>query len=207
MPIPTIIVARFAAACQGPPPPRTEVGTPAVREISIVPINAIDAGVLTRLSLCLEERFLATAVVRAKLTVPRTALNSARGQLFFGSLVSRLAATYEAREDVILAITDYDLYKTSHQFVFGSASEAQRCAVVSLHRLRSEYYGDQPDENALFQRLLKECVHEIGHALGLRHCYNARCAMYYSNSVFDTDNKHSHFCDSCERRSRANKPA
>ena len=178
-----------------------------MREISIVPINAIDAGVLTRLSLCLEERFLATAVVRAKLTVPKTALNSARGQLFFGSLVSRLAATYEAGEDVVLAITDYDLYKTSHQFVFGSASEAQRCAVVSLHRLRSEYYGDQPDENALFQRLLKECVHEIGHALGLRHCYNARCAMYYSNSVFDTDNKHSHFCESCERRSRANKPA
>jgi archaemetzincin len=107
----------------------------------------------------------------------------------------------------VLGITDYDLYKTSHQFVFGSASEAQRCAVVSLHRLRSEYYGDQPDENALFQRLLKESVHEIGHALGLRHCYNARCAMYYSNSVFDTDNKHSHFCDACERRSRANKPA
>jgi archaemetzincin len=178
-----------------------------VREISIVPINAIDAGVLTRLSLCLEERFLATAVVRSTLPVPKTALNSARGQLFFGSLVSRLTSTYETREDVVLGITDYDLYKTSHQFVFGSASETQRCAVVSLHRLRSEYYGDQPDENALFQRLLKESVHEIGHALGLRHCYNARCAMYYSNSVFDTDNKHSHFCDACERRSRANKPA
>ena len=178
-----------------------------MREISIVPINAIDAGVLTRLSLCLEERFLATAVVRAALLVPKTALNSARGQLFFGSLVSRLASAYETREDVVLAITDYDLYKTSHQFVFGSASETQRCAVVSLHRLRSEYYGDQADENALFQRLLKECVHEIGHALGLRHCYNARCAMYYSNSVFDTDNKHSHFCASCERRGRANKPA
>ena len=207
MPIPTIIVARFAAARPGPPTPRTEVYAPAVREISIVPINAIDAGVLTRLSLCLEERFLATAVVRSTLPVPKSALNSARGQLFFGSLVSRLSSVYETREDVVLGITDYDLYKTSHQFVFGSASEAQRCAVVSLHRLRSEYYGDQPDENALFQRLLKESVYEIGHALGLKHCYNARCAMYYSNSVFDTDNKHSHFCDACERRSRANKPA
>ena len=36
-----------------------------MREISIVPINAIDGGLLTRLSLCLEERFLVTAVVRA----------------------------------------------------------------------------------------------------------------------------------------------
>ncbi len=178
-----------------------------MREISIVPINAIDAGLLTRLALCLEERFLATAVVRATLAVPETALNSARGQLFFGSLVGRLTATYETREDLVLGITDYDLYKTSHQFVFGSSSETQRCAVVSLHRLRSELYGDPADENALFQRLLKESVHEIGHALGLKHCYNARCAMYYSNSVFDTDNKYSHFCETCERRSRANRPA
>jgi archaemetzincin len=206
MPIPTIIDARFAAPRQGPPATRTEVRASAVREISIVPINAIDAGLLTRLSLCLEERFLATAIVRSALPVPKSALNSTRGQLFFGSLVARLAAAYETREQVVLGITDYDLYKTSHQFVFGSASETQRCAVVSLFRLHSEYYGDPADENALFQRLLKECVHEIGHALGLRHCYNARCAMYYSNSIFDTDNKHSHFCDVCERRSRANKP-
>lgn len=178
-----------------------------MREISIIPINAIDAGLLTRLALCLEERFLATCVVRATLAVPRTALNSTRGQLFFGSLVARLTAAYEARDDLVVGVTDYDLYKTSHQFVFGSASETQRCAVVSLHRLRSEFYGDQPDENALFQRLLKESVYEIGHALGLKHCYNARCAMYYSNSVFDTDNKYSHFCDTCERRSRANRSA
>ena len=177
-----------------------------MREISIVPINAIDGGLLTRLSLCLEERFLATAVVRSALAVPKSALNSTRGQLFFGSLVGRVCAAYETG-DLVLGITDFDLYKTSHQFVFGSASEAQRCAVVSLHRLRSEFYGDPPDENALFQRLLKESVHEIGHALGLRHCYNARCAMYYSNSVFDTDNKYSHFCETCERRSRANRPA
>ena len=178
-----------------------------MREISIVPINAIDAGLLTRLALCLEERFLATAVVRAALTVPKTELNNARGQLFYGSLAGRLTASYEARGDLILGVTEFDLYKTSHQFVFGSSSEAQRCAVVSLHRLRSEFYGDPADENALFQRLLKESVHEIGHALGLKHCYNARCAMYYSNSVFDTDNKYSHFCEQCERRSRANRPA
>ena len=178
-----------------------------MREISIVPINAIDAGLLTRLALCLEERFLATAVVRAPLVVPKSALNSTRGQLFFGSLASRIGAAYDAREALILGVTDFDLYKTSHPFVFGSSSEAQRCAVVSLHRLRSEFYGDAADENALFQRLLKESVHEIGHALGLKHCYNARCAMYYSNSVFDTDNKFSHFCEACERRSRANRSA
>ena len=100
----------------------------------------------------------------------------------------------------VLAITDFDLYKTSHRFVFGDADEAQAIAVVSVHRLRSDFYGEASDFNVLFQRTLKECVHELGHTFGLKHCYNARCAMYYSNSIFETDNKMPHFCEICDRR-------
>jgi archaemetzincin len=176
-----------------------------VSELSIVPINTIDTGLLTRLALCLEERFLYRCVVRRPLAVPKTVLNSVRKQLFFGSIAAKLCAAYEPHDELLLGITDFDLYKTSHQFIFGSSSPAQRCAVVSIHRLRAEFYGQKPDENALFQRLLKESVHEIGHALGLKHCYNARCAMYYSNSIFDTDNKYSQFCDVCDKRSRASR--
>jgi len=176
-----------------------------VSELSIVPINAIDTGLLTRLGLCLEERFLYRCVVRTPLSVPKTILNNVRKQLFFGSIAAKISAAYELRDEIVLGVTDFDLYKTSHQFIFGSSSPTQRCAVVSIHRLRAEFYGEKSDENALFQRLLKEAVHEIGHTLGLKHCYNARCAMYYSNSIFDTDNKHSQFCDACDKRSRANR--
>lgn len=174
-------------------------------QISIVPINAIDIATLERLALCLEERFLFTGRVERTLRVPRTTLNSVRKQLFFNTLVARVAATEPAVDGVRLAITDFDLYKTSQQFVFGDASEDQRIAVVSMHRLRSEFYGERADANLLFQRLLKEAVHNIGHALGLKHCFNARCAMYFSNSIYDTDNKLSHFCESCEKRVRANR--
>jgi archaemetzincin len=179
--------------------------TPPMSEISIVPINAIDNGLLTRLALCLEERFLASCIVRASLPVPKSALNSVRKQLFFGSLAAKIAAANEGRDAIVLGITDFDLYKTSHHFIFGSSSESHRCAVVSMHRLRSEFYGEAPDQNLLFQRLLKEAVHEIGHTMGLKHCYDARCPMYYSSSVFDTDNKFSNFCEICEKRSRANR--
>ena len=176
-----------------------------VSELRIVPINAVDTGLLIRLAPCLEERFLYRCVVSEPLSVPKTVLNSVRKQLFFGSMCSRLSAAFEPRDELLLGVTDFDLYKTSHQFIFGSSSPAQHCAVVSIHRLRAEFYGERPDGNALFQRLLKESVHEIGHTLGLKHCYNARCAMYYSNSIFDTDNKYSQFCDLCSKRSRANR--
>lgn len=176
-----------------------------VSEISIVPINSIDPALLTRLALCLEERFLSTASVRVPLRIPKTALNSVRNQLFFGSVVGKLTAVHDRIDEFVLGITDYDLYKTSHHFIFGSSSEAQRCAVVSTHRLRSEFYGEPADENVLFQRLLKESVHELGHALGLKHCFNARCAMYFSNSIYDTDNKYPNFCEQCEKRSKASR--
>lgn len=171
--------------------------------IAIVPINAVEAAFTSRLALCLEERFLYSVEIDRTLAVPRSALNATRGQMFLSTLTAKIVRAHAIEDGLLLALTDYDLYKTGHRFLFGDADEAQRIAVVSLHRLRPEFYGEDPDENLLFQRTLKECVHELGHAIGLKHCYNARCAMYYSNSIFETDNKIAHFCETCDKRGRA----
>jgi predicted Zn-dependent protease len=171
-------------------------------KIRIVPINTVDAAFLGRIGPCIEERFLASARVERSLVVPRSSLNATRGQLFVTTLSSKVQRAHPDADPgaVLLAITDFDLYKTSHRFVFGDADEAQAVAIVSTHRLRSEFYGEPADANLLFQRTLKESIHELGHAFGLKHCYNARCAMYYSNSIFETDNKMPHFCEICDRR-------
>ncbi len=168
--------------------------------IRIVPINAVDAAFMDRLAPCLEERFLTAACVERSLVVPRSSLNATRGQLFVATLITKVQRAHPEPGGVLLAITEFDLYKTSHRFVFGDADEAGGVAVVSTHRLRSEFYGEPVDPNTLFQRMLKEAIHELGHAFALKHCYNARCAMYYSNSIFETDNKMPHFCDICDRR-------
>ncbi len=170
--------------------------------LHIVPVNAIDQEFLSRLGLCLEERFLVRARVERSLVIPQSALNSSRGQLFVPTLIARLLRQHIDGEGIILAVTAFDLYKTSHRYIFGDADEHRRIAVVSMHRLRAEFYGEETDANQLFQRTLKEAVHELGHATGLKHCYNARCAMYYSNSIFETDNKVPHFCEVCAKRSR-----
>ncbi|MFY9711464.1 MAG: archaemetzincin family Zn-dependent metalloprotease [Candidatus Cybelea sp.] len=168
--------------------------------IRIVPINTVDAGFMSRLAPCLEERFLCGVGVERSLVVPRSTLNATRGQLFVSTLMTKVQRAHPEAGAATLAITEFDLYKTSHRFVFGDADETQSLAVVSVHRLRSEFYGEPADSNILFQRILKESIHELGHAFGLKHCYNARCAMYYSNSIFETDNKMPHFCEVCDRR-------
>lgn len=169
-------------------------------QIRIVPINTVDAAFLDRLATCLEERFLASARVERSLVVPRSTLNATRGQLFVATLNAKVHRAHPDADGVLLAVTDFDCYKTSHRFVFGDADESQGTAIVSIHRLRSEFYGEPADPNLLFQRTLKESIHELGHAFGLKHCYNARCAMYYSNSIFETDNKMPQFCEICDRR-------
>jgi len=171
--------------------------------IRIVPVNRIDRTFLSRLSACLEERFLYTCTIEQELRVPRSSVNSARSQMFASTLLAIVLQNCSADGDVLLAVTDFDLCKTSQRFVFGDADERQRVAVVSFHRFRDEFYGEPPDENMLFQRTVKEAVHELGHILRLGHCLNARCVMYLSNSIFETDNKWSYFCQPCDRRCRA----
>jgi predicted Zn-dependent protease len=176
-----------------------------VGELRIVPVNAIDSSLLARTGMCLEERFLLTASVERRVRIAQTAVNSARKQLFLNTVVAKAVAAHPVFDGYLLAITDFDLYKIAHQFIFGDASEEKRIAVVSYHRLRSDFYGDAADENLLFQRLLKECVHQLGRVMGLSRCHNVRCAMHFSTSIYDADHKSSHFCEACEKRSRASR--
>lgn len=171
--------------------------------ISLVPVNSIDADFMTRLGLCLEERFLAPFVVRLPLRIPKNVLNGVRGQLFSGALATQLATTYPPGESYALAITDYDLYKISSRYVFGEGDPTTHLALVSRHRLAPEFYGESADDNVLFQRTLKEAVRALGRAFGLRNCLNQRCAMHHADSIFETDNHLSNLCENCEKRARA----
>ena len=101
-----------------------------------------------------------------------------------------------------VGITRGDLYEEGLNFVFGVASQRLAAAVVSIKRLRPEFYGEPKDEALLLERTVKEVMHELGHVFGLPHCPNVRCVMHFSNSIYDTDVKLPYYCPDCEKKLR-----
>jgi len=104
------------------------------------------------------------------------------------------------RDERVAGIADVDLYVPRLNFVFGEADVLSGTSIVSLCRLRQEYYGLAPDEALFLERTAKEIVHELGHTFGLGHCPNNKCVMHFSNSLADTDLKEAHFCNKCRPR-------
>jgi archaemetzincin len=96
-------------------------------------------------------------------------------------------------------VTSVDLYVPVLTFVFGEAQLSGSCAVVSLHRLREEFYGLPAREELMRERLVKEAVHELGHTFGLRRCDDWRCVMTSSHAVERLDVKGAEFCFLCGR--------
>jgi archaemetzincin len=123
------------------------------------------------------------------------AYNPERKQYDSSKLLASLGKA--EREERVIGVADVDLYVPRLNFVFGEADVVSGTAIVSLYRLRQEYYGLVPDEALFLERATKEIVHELGHTFGLGHCPNNKCVMHFSNSLADTDLKETHFCSKC----------
>ena len=133
--------------------------------------------------------------IKASLNDLARAYDPERKQYFSSKLLASLGRS--EREERVVGITDVDLYVPRLNFVFGEADIVSGTAIVSLYRLRQEYYGLAPDETLFLERATKEIVHELGHTFGLKHCSNNKCVMHFSNGLADTDLKEAYFCPEC----------
>ncbi len=104
-------------------------------------------------------------------------------------------------DGITLFVTEHDLFADELNFVFGEAELNGRRAIISLYRLKPEFYGEK-DDDLFKERVLKEAMHELGHVFGLLHCRNPICVMYFSNSIIDTDRKRWMYCERCKDKLR-----
>lgn len=167
--------------------------------IALVPSGGVEAEVLAALKQGIRDAFGKEAVILAPVEDPVYALDKERAQYLSTAILKRLSGGKEYSEhERVLAVVDRDLYAADAGFVFGEA--AGRVAVVSITRLKESFYGLDDDRALFLKRAVTEAVHELGHSYGLGHCYTAPCAMFFSNSIVDTDRKGPSFCRACAKR-------
>ena len=170
-------------------------------KIGIIPIGQVDAGVLHQIKEKLPRVFPDTTclVLDERLPIPEKAFDKTRRQHRSDVILGKIQSYGAARKDLnrVLGVVDADIFVSELNFVFGEATCPGKAALISLWRLKPEFYRDKAETELFEVRALKEAIHELGHTLGLRHCHHSSCVMYFSNSIFDTDKKHCSFCDQC----------
>jgi archaemetzincin len=131
--------------------------------------------------------------------VPEQAFDKKRSQ-YNASIILGEVKAYAAKKPGfhrVLGVVDRDIYSADLNYVFGEAYTPGNAALISLWRLKPEFYKDKTDTGLYLLRAQKEAVHELAHTLGVKHCPRSFCVMHFSNSIFDTDRKQSLFCDEC----------
>ena len=172
--------------------------------LQILPIGNVDDGLLKDVRPAIEETFGVPCKVLPVRLDPEFAFHGERQQYHSSEILQHMQSFLTAESWRMLGIAAVDLYIPILKYVFGEAQMGGPCAVVSVHRLRQEFYGLDRDDNLLRQRLLKESVHEVGHTLNLRHCQDYSCVMASSHSVEWIDVRESTLCDSCRSQIESN---
>ncbi len=164
--------------------------------IHLLPIGEISGSILEGLSTSLQKVFGVPIVVHEPVSLPASSFDVARHQYQSTPILKSLARFKSSLTQVerVLGVVAVDLYAADLNFVFGEADPKEGVAVISLARLRQEFYGLPPNESLFQERMIKEAVHELGHTYSLGHCNDSRCVMHFSNSLKDMDEKSWQFC-------------
>ncbi|MEW6511838.1 MAG: archaemetzincin family Zn-dependent metalloprotease [Bacteroidota bacterium] len=169
--------------------------------IHILPLGGASPGLIDGIRAPLRDAFRASVDVRSTPFALDRFLDESRGQYNSTSLLLRLKEEYSDRtvapQTRALAVVPFDLFIPILTYVFGEAEVGGNVAVVSYYRLAPERYGLPSDESLLRARLLKEAVHELGHAYALIHCSSQKCVMHASSYVEEIDLKGAEFCTAC----------
>ncbi len=168
-----------------------------VGQLDLIPVGAIPPGLLDSLVASLPNPLAIPCRLSDMCIDPAAAYDTSRGQYDSHLLLPPLEELAKTKGSRVLGITDVDIFSSVFTFVFGVARFRGVAAIISLHRLRTSFYGLPEDAKILVSRAQREAVHEVGHLLGFTHCQNRNCVMSFSAAAEEIDLKSDRFCALC----------
>jgi archaemetzincin len=167
-------------------------------KIYILPMARMPGPLIDAVVEGLRREYRLEVEVLDEIPLPVDAYNTDRQQYLSIMIIEEIARM--DIEGLVLGIAGEDLYAQGLNYVFGEADPELGVTLISLARLKQEFYGGSPDPERLIDRAVKEAVHEVGHLMGIPHCPNPECVMRYSNTLSHTDRKSSELCSLCRRK-------
>ena len=169
------------------------------RVVEIVPLNILDKDLMSAIAAEITRIFPFQCQVGATERLPTELLDEKREQYHATRILEHLAVS-DRTSFRLLGVTTLDIFTPILRYVFGEAMLEGRAALVSTYRLSIAPPGDDsPSNRSVFvSRVLKECIHELGHTFGLTHCDDTACVMAASLDMTHIDAKSMQLCYYCK---------
>jgi archaemetzincin len=168
-----------------------------VKTLYVLPVGNVPGQLLEWIDVAAAEWFPMPAQRLPMMPIPEEAYDAKRRQYQSVEIMKAVARKVPGDAARVLGITEADLAIPTLTFLFGQAQLEGTVAVVSVARLRQEFYGLPADDGLLRERLVKEVLHELGHTFGLTHCHDPKCVMSLATHVGLVDSKDERYCANC----------
>ena len=168
-------------------------------KIAIVPVGEVDFSTVNKLATEIGPVFNRSVDILKGMKTPEESHNIVRNQYYAPVILNKLERIKTNTREKVIAVIEEDLYLPDEAYILGYADCLAGTAIVSLFRIRMEFYGLPEDDAKVYPRLFKEAIHRAAHLFDLSECRNPRCVNYFSQMMLDIDTKSDKFCDICRR--------
>nr|MBN2276673.1 hypothetical protein [candidate division Zixibacteria bacterium] len=169
-------------------------------KIVVVPLGDVDFMMVNRLATSIGPIFGRSVDILKGMKIPEEAYNVIRSQHYASIILAKLERVKANSRELILGVCEEDIYLPDEPFVLGYSDIVLGTAVISLFKLRQEFYGLPENDMKVYDRLFKQSIHQLSHLFEIPSCRNPKCINYYSQDMLDIDRKGEKFCDICQRR-------